>query len=358
VRNDIAVQKFVDTDVNLPDHIELDGVTRSVAYVVLDSMKFFESDDSLPKHGPGATFEKVTGNRKYRIRDFYERWTDIIGPEDLYGWNRIGDRDVTIVRRDSEKPCRLALVPKTLKSPRIIAIEPAAMQFAQQFCADQLIRSMQRSSLTRHIDFTDQSVNRRLAHKGSLDGSIATIDLSEASDRVSLALVNQLFASEPEILASLLAFRSKSVKLPAGTPFNGKTIPLKKYSTSGSALTFPVETLVFFILSLSAVVKAEMGQYSSLRSAISSLAQTVNVYGDDICVPSHDCSQVMGHLESFGLKVNRQKTFWKGSFRESCGGDYFKGYDVTPTYLRHMLPNDLTDADAFVSAVATGNLCF
>jgi len=201
-------------------------------------------------------------------------------------------------------------------------------------------------------------VNRRLAHKGSLDGSIATIDLSEASDRVSLALVNQLFASEPEILASLLAFRSKSVKLPAGTPFNGKTIPLKKYSTSGSALTFPVETLVFFILSLSAVVKAEMGQYSSLRSAISSLAQTVNVYGDDICVPSHDCSQVMGHLESFGLKVNRQKTFWKGSFRESCGGDYFKGYDVTPTYLRHMLPNDLTDADAFVSAVATGNLCF
>ncbi len=356
VRNDKAVKKFVDTDESLPVHIELDNVTRSVAYVVLESLRFFESDNSLPKHGKGATFERVTGNRKYEVRDFYERWKDIVSPEDLYGWNRIGEKDVTVVRQDQEKPCRLSLVPKTLKSPRIIAVEPVAMQYAQQLCADKLIRSMQRSKYTRHIDFTDQSVNRKLAYKGSVDGSVATIDLSEASDRVSLSLVHELFGSEPEILAELLAFRSNSVKLPEGLPFNGMIMPLRKYSTSGSALTFPVETLVFYILSLSAVVRRNVRSYRSLRSAISNLAQTVNVYGDDIVVPTDACSQVIGHLESYGLKVNQGKTFWKGSFRESCGGDYFKGYDVTPTYLKHQLPDDLSKADPFESSVASSNL--
>lgn len=359
VRNNKAVHKFLDTDDNLPIHIELDNVTRSVAYVVLDSLRFFESDDSLPKHGKGATYEKITGNGKYEFQEFYERWSDVLDREELYGTNfRTIGLNVTTVPEGKEKPCRLSLVPKTLKGPRTIAVEPVAMQYAQQLCSEQLIASMERSSLTRHIDFTDQTVNRKLAYRGSLDGSVATIDLSEASDRVSLTLVNALFASEPDLLARLLAFRSTHVKLPAGTPFMGRIVPLRKYSTSGSALTFPVETLVFFILSLSAVVERNMASYSSLRAAISALARTVNVYGDDIVVPSGDCSQVMARLEANGLKVNRSKTFWKGLFRESCGGDYFKGYDVTPTYLKHDLPSDLSRADPFESAVASSNLFY
>ena len=357
-RNEAAVKKFVDTDDNLPDHIELDNVTRSVANVVLESLRFFESDDCLPKHGKGATFERITGNRKYEVREFYQRWVNILDPEELYGASRPGDHDITIVSEDKELPCRLSLVPKTLKSPRIIAVEPVVMQNAQQLCAERLISSMRRSLLTRHIDFTDQTVNRKAAEKGSIDGSIATIDLSEASDRISLSLVNAVFAYDTVLLENILAFRSSHVKLPAGPPFNRKVICLKKYATSGSALTFPVETLVFFILSLSAVVRKRMGSHPSLRAAILSLARTVNVYGDDIVVPADDCSQVMAHLEAFGLKVNRNKTFWKGSFRESCGGDYFRGYDVTPVYLKHDLPTDLAKADPFESAVASSNLYF
>jgi len=201
-------------------------------------------------------------------------------------------------------------------------------------------------------------VNRSLAHRGSIDGSVATIDLSEASDRVSLPLVNALFASDSVLLENILAFRSTHVKLPGGTPFGGRIVPLRKYSTSGSALTFPVETLVFFILSLSAAVEVNLHRFRDLRAAISSLARTVNVYGDDIVVPTDSCSQVMDRLEANGLKVNRGKTFWKGLFRESCGGDYFKGQEVTPTYLKHDLPNDLTRADPFESAVANRNLFF
>lgn len=358
VRNELAIKKFVDTDDNLPDHIELDNVTRSVANVVLESLRFFESDDCLPKHGKGATFERITGNRKYTVREFYERWTGIIDPEELYGVNRIGDRDITTVSEDKVKPCRLSLVPKTLKSPRIIAVEPVVMQSAQQLCAERLISSMGKSRLTRHIDFTDQKVNREAAKRGSIDGSIATIDLSEASDRISLALVNAIFESDTVLLENILAFRSPRVKISSADPSLRGVKPLKKYATSGSALTFPVETLVFFILSLSAVVRNNLSNQPSLRAAISNMARTVNVYGDDIVVPADDCSQVMAHLEALGLRVNRGKTFWKGPFRESCGGDYFRGYDVTPVYQKHDLPTDLTRADPFESAVASSNLYF
>lgn len=358
VRNDMAVRKFVDTDACLPDKVEVDSVTRSVAYVVISSLFYFKSDESLPKHGKGATFEKIAGNRKYEGRDFYKRWLPLLDPEDLYGHAYGGDRGVDYVEEAEEKPCRLSLVPKTLKTPRIIAVEPLAMQYAQQLCADRLIRSMRRSVLTRHIDFTDQTVNRDLAKAGSIDRSVSTIDLSEASDRVSLPLVEALFGSDPGLLAELLAFRSTHIKLPDGAPFGGVVMPLKKYSTSGSALTFPVESLVFFILALGSVVKSRLHDYGDLRSAISHLARNVNVYGDDIVVPSDTCREVIASLEAVGLKVNRGKTFYEGYFRESCGGDYFKGYDVTPTYLRHMLASDLSQSDAMCSSVSTSNILF
>lgn len=356
VRNALAIKKFKESDAGLPEYIELSSIERSVAHVVISSLQFFAQDDSLPKHGPGATYEKITGNRKYDVREFYERWSSVIDPEDLYGYNRIGDRELSIIGEDQEKPCRLSLVPKTLKSPRLIAVEPAAMQYAQQLCADRLIKSMRSSHLTKHIDFTDQSVNRRLAEYGSRSGQLATVDLSEASDRVSLPLVEALFGSDEELLAQLRAFRSTHIQI--RDPISGtvEVLKLRKYSTSGSALTFPVETLVFFIISLAAVVEVDLRRFRSLKSAISSLAQTVNVYGDDIIVPSHTCSHVMGRLESLGLKVNRQKTFFRGPFRESCGGDFYRGYDVTPTYLRRLVPDHVSESEQMVSAVATSNI--
>jgi len=248
------------------------------------------------------------------------------------------------------------LVPKTLKSPRLIAVEPVAMQYGQQLIASRIIAAMSASPLTKHIDFTDQSVNRELARIGSIDGSIATIDLSEASDRVSLALVREVFASDLHLLECLEAMRSPVVKIPArkGTPL--RLLQLKKYSTSGSALTFPVETLVFFILALSTLVRMDIGRGRSIRASISSLGRSVSVFGDDIVVPADSCENVCADLEALGLKVNRGKTFSKGHFRESCGGDYFRGYDVTPVYIRHDLPCTVRETESVIATVANANL--
>jgi hypothetical protein len=60
-------------------------------------------------------------------------------------------------------------------------------------------------------------------------------------------------------------------------------------------------------------------------------------------------------LNQFGFKVNTHKSFWKGNFRESCGMDAYSGIDVTPTYMRRLLPVDRTDSHGVASTVALAN---
>jgi hypothetical protein len=349
-----CIESFVETDSSLPAEVSLTKLDQSVAYLVVESLYFPDSHEQcLPKHGPGAVVERLTGNQKYKIRDFYSRWRGIFDPVDLYGSSVLRTKDITLVSEDEEKPCQLRLVPKTLKTPRTIAKEPTAMQYAQQYVGSRLILSMAHSEYTKHIKFTDQTVNRKLALEGASTGSVATIDLSEASDRISLALVESLFRDDPILLSSLMAARSRRISLP-----NGELLTLKKFSTSGSAITFPVETLVFFIIALSAVISVKGISGSSLVQAAHRWARAVSVYGDDIVVPSDCCSSVVARLEALGLKVNVGKTFKQGPFRESCGGDYFKSYDVTPKYLRRPLDGSRIGLESLSSLAATSNQLF
>ncbi len=371
-RRDDTVEKFVETDRLLPKRIVLDTVTRSVANYVISSLKYSDRDSvdpCFPKHGPGATAEKLWGNQKYTLQEYYTRWIGRIDIEELYGVQPLQDAytSIKLISEKHEVACRLALVPKTLKAPRTIAVEPTAMQYAQQLVSARLIAAMSKSSLTRHIKFTDQSINNLHAREGSRGGSQSTIDLSEASDRVGASLVREIVRSDPRLREQLFAVRSTRIRIgnQAGRASKGRTIVLRKFSTSGSAVTFPVETLVFFILALSALVRSSLSQTKeggnashaseSLTSAIHRLSTEVSVYGDDIVVPKTYCNDVCHHLESYGLKVNFGKTFSKGSFRESCGGDYFLGEKVTPVYLRQLLPDTLRDGVKFASAVSYSN---
>jgi hypothetical protein len=79
-----------------------------------------------------------------------------------------------------------------------------------------------------------------MAKEGSVSGEIATIDLSDASDRVSLALVEELFGFNPGFLRFLKLSRSPFAQLPGG-----ELVLLNKFASMGSALTFPVEAMVF-----------------------------------------------------------------------------------------------------------------
>jgi hypothetical protein len=222
----------------------------------------------------------------------------------------------------------VVFVPKTLKTPRVIAIEPSHMQYMQQGIMRWLVPWLERNPLTRNsVHFTDQSINRESARVASIDRQYATIDLSEASDRVSLKLVELIFADSGIFLPSILACRSKTAQIPSGD-----IVQLNKFASMGSALCFPIEALVFYVLIQSAVHK-KLGIRPSSKS-IENLSRYLHVYGDDIIVPCAWLADVVEELEAFGLKVNVNKSFHKSHFRESCGGDYYNGYDVKPSYFR------------------------
>jgi len=81
----------------------------------------------------------------------------------------------------------------------------------------------------------------------------------------------------------------------------------------------------------------------------------VRVFGDDIIVPRDYVLSVVDELSAFGHKVNVDKSFWTGRFRESCGKEYFDGHDVSIVRVRHVLPTRRQDAAGVNSAVELRN---
>lgn len=210
--------------------------------------------------------------------------------------------------------------------------------------------------MTRHlgdhpnIGWLDQTRNRKLALRASKDRSLSTLDLSEASDRVSLRLVKDLIRFNEYFLGVTLAARSQSAELPTG-----ERILLRKFASMGSAMTFPIESMVFWTIVVMAVCRSR-GEYLPTKQTLSELQEDASVYGDDIIVPVKYTQSVMDTLELFGLKVNRSKSFTFSNFRESCGAEFYDGHDVTIIRARKGLPVNRQHVEELTSFVAMRNL--
>jgi len=167
--------------------------------------------------------------------------------------------------------------------------------------------------LRNRIGFSEQTRNQRLAKEGSIHRNYATIDLSAASDSVSHALVKKLFRGT-KLPRYLLATRSSRTLLP-----DGRLVDLKKFAPMGSALCFPIETIIF----------ASICQLVTRRHGF---AEDYSVFGDDIIVPTQCVEDLVSILTTLGFRVNRDKSFYRSDcwFRESCGAEYCDGFDVTP----------------------------
>lgn len=331
----------------------------AVASVVLGDLEFrylnrWRTNRILPKHGPGATAERISGNRKYTLRAWHNR-LEASFPFDSFALpnaNWLTDdvlTKVNFLEPDAEMPVRVITVPKTLKTPRVIAIEPVCMQYAQQALSEMLMQELQHHNwyTKGKVNFTDQTVNQMLALSSSKDGKFATLDLEEASDRVSVPLVNLIFRSCPSLLGALMDCRSRTAQLPDGT-----TRPIKKFASMGSATCFPVESMVFYTIVVAAI--AESLNLPASPRGLTKASRDVYVYGDDIIVPVDQVETVIEWLSYFGLKVNRRKSFWTGKFRESCGMDAYDGVRVTPVYLRE-LPDRRRSSTGLVSLVSFAN---
>ena len=307
----------------------------------------------VPKHGPGATADKLTSNGKYSSRYWTTRleeifhFGDFLSPNPRYSSEDWAD-EINLLEPGSELPSRVVSVPKTQKTPRIIAIEPSSLQYMQQGLLESLTRATDNDLIGGFISSRSQIPNQDLAREGST-GSLATLDLSEASDRVSLKHVNAITSSHPLIRSALMATRSQY----ASVPGHG-IIPLSKFASMGSALCFPMEAMVFLTIILLGI-EQERGYRFTNRSEISELIGKVRVYGDDIIVPVEYVHTVLDSLERFYVKVNRRKSFWTGRFRESCGKEYYDGHDVSIVKVRRFIPSARQQVAETISLVETRN---
>jgi len=362
-RESATFRKYHDLEASLSDTLCVPDDRlhhfRGVCRIIWDTVfgrEEFNSSRLVPRHGPGATAERISGNAKYAHHVWYERLSDVFHFDEyifsslsqfddpLYGYN-----SVKFIEEHQELPVRVISVPKTLKGPRIIAIEPVCMQYVQQAVGRYVMDSIEGSTLTRKsIRFTDQSVNQQLAMQSSLQKDLATLDLSDASDRVLLDSVRHMLHSQPNLLAAVEACRSRTAQTP-----DGKVISLKKFASMGSALCFPIESMYFYSVIVHTLLWER--KLTPHIADIRKMSAMVHVYGDDIIVPVHETDSVIEGLTLFGNKVNTTKSFWNGSFRESCGCDAFNGIDVTPVYVREMRPKTRRDSAGLISWVSTSN---
>jgi hypothetical protein len=306
-----------------------------------------------PKHGPGAVADRLSSNAKWNLRTWTARLQPSLPAEEFLIPNRSYkaemDKELVILEPGAEMPVRVITVPKTLKTPRIIAIEPAAMQFAQQSILRSLLAAFKEDGfLSRVVGSDDQDPNRVMASQGSRCGDLATLDLSEASDRVSNQHVRAMLADFPELLRAVDGCRSRK----ADVPGHG-VIRLAKYASMGSALCFPFEAMVFTTL-IFLGIERELNAPLSWKT-LKRFSKQVRVFGDDLIVPVDYVLSVVNELETFGFRVNVSKSYWTGRFRESCGREYFDGHDVSIVKVRQVLPTRRQDASGVIAAVALRN---
>jgi len=225
--------------------------------------------------------------------------------DEMPGWLNAQNRLITEIVPGNV----MFTVPKKTDIDRVACKEPDLNMFIQKG-----VGTFFRRALLKHrINLNDQSINRRLAREGSITGKLATLDLSSASDSVSTGLVD-LFL--PEVWCTLL----DSVRSPV-TVIDGDEHLNHMMSSMGNGFTFELESLLFYT-----IAKA-VCYFRGSRGVVS-------VYGDDIICPTDSVSELTFVLGFLGFQVNPDKSFDSGPFRESCGGHYYDGYDITPFYVK------------------------
>lgn len=294
-------------------YIHLTSSMRSILRPILDN---FRMDYQNLRNGPGAVSIPGVKTQVEKFSAFgLDLRIDYLCKKD--GFAGMGDFS-PFPLGPQDRTSRLIFVPKTWKKLRGISAEPPGLQYFQQAIYRSLDRTMNSTYLRGLINLHDQSISGAMALQGSRDKSLATIDLSAASDSVSLQLVRDVFKGS-RLLTWLLATRSTS------TNVDGNIFNIMKFAPMGSACCFPIECLIFAAATLAAVAgphgnRIDTGSYQ--------------VFGDDIICPAQHADSVIAALTTLGFCVNSQKSFVSGHFKESCGVDAWCGVDITPLKLR------------------------
>lgn len=217
---------------------------------------------------------------------------------------------------------RLLFVHKSMTSLRSIGSQPTLNVMVQLGC-DAVMKEM---LCTRAgIDLSDQTLNQELARIGSRDWTNpetwCTLDKSSASNLIASELINLLF---PAGWCRVLN-RLRSPRYEAPKELGGGIHDYHMYAGMGNGTTFVVESLIFAAFAYATSDLIEPAQARNNR--------IFSVYGDDVIVRTSHAPRYIALAEYFGFRMNREKSFTEGPFRESCGADYYEGVNVRPAYV-------------------------
>jgi hypothetical protein len=275
--------------------------------------------------GPGFTFSSKTAEHRnlyFKVAEHHSVTADAL-PYVKCLLNHCPSWKSALVdngkRFDVVRGNRVTTVPKDSATDRTIAIEPSFNVFIQKGVDIYLKRRLRRHG----VNLKNQTLNHGPARVGSQRPlHAATVDLSSASDTVSVEAVRWLF---PEFWVCLLDdLRSKEYTLDRGETWH----KYDKFSSMGNAFTFPVETILFYATARACTVFSG-GNLSVLR-----------VYGDDIIVDPRAYLLLCEMLKFLGFTPNQSKSFAYGSFRETCGSDFYSGVDLRPVYVKEIPKDD------------------
>lgn len=192
-----------------------------------------------------------------------------------------------------ERGARFSTVPKNNEKRRPINIEC----FANVLTQSEIGEGLRSLLLNEYMINLDSLADIHRLKIQDVD-RWATIDLQNASDSVSKALVRFLF---PEWFVVELESRAAPFVLGPDSLY----YETKKISAMGNGFTFELMTYILVCLCV---------EYDPLGTS----------FGDDITVDPKVAPDLIKALESVGFVVNQQKSFISGDFRESCGANYHR----------------------------------
>jgi len=201
----------------------------------------------------------------------------------------------------------MSLVPKSYKALR--SVMPDTL--IGSYYTNGLGKLIQKRLRKVGLDITKLQVkHRQLAQTSSRSRKLATADLSAASDSITLELLRRLLPAK--WFAAITYGRINNIII------DKQTMQMQSVITMGLGHTFPLQTLVFYAL------------LQSIRKLVGSKQGRVSVYGDDLIYPAGLHRYVVSIFPDLHLNLNGDKTYVTDHFRESCGGDYYRGCDVRP----------------------------
>lgn len=315
---EMSLQKFLDTQVRIARPLPLKERSRLVLRQARKHASRILGKYVLEEHISACRFGKKACVGFTKPNSYLD--TKLSGPitgskAHLSFLQSALDRDPILsrmiggIKREEVETLTLSFVPKSFKALRAIMPDTLAGSFYTSGLGSVIAQRLR--SIGLDIRFL-QREHGLMIRRSSRTLELATADLSSASDSLTLELLCRLLPRD--WFRAVVYGRIGQCTIAGG---GVEKIHLSSVLTMGLGQTFPLQTVVFYCLLLA------IKDLSGVEGAIS-------VYGDDLIYPSKMHRFVRGTFEDLHLILNEDKTYVRQPFRESCGSDYYCGFDVRP----------------------------